>query len=633
MTDAIEESEQVVPIEEDARIGCRLGNLEIVDRIGIGGMGAVYRAVHKVLETPYAVKVLHPRFSEDPDAVERFRAEAIATSRLRHPNVVFVTDFGFDSSVGLYLVMEHLGGATLRDLIHRNGALTVGRMVHIGDQLCAAMAAAHRLEIVHRDLKPENVIVLSDLSHQEHIKVLDFGIARLRDAAEEASEEILGTPQYMAPEQIAGNELAALPTVDIYALGMVFHAMLTGQPAFVGDDHAAVLKAQLQQQPAPVSLSNPMLADSALEQLVLDMLAKQPERRPQNLTLVRQRLAEAIEELVEAGVAGSTYEPPALEADASGGGDATAVWTGAVSGTIRMTAVIKQIRTVGPRSAAAVLLDAMPALETVRGETICLALWGILQQELLEHEPGSADFTLTTDQLVLLMQAILESHDGTEPSNAQLKMFRAIRITLPIIGADRRTAVLAALRPLSTSPLFPDDFIEQEHGGSWETVKRIMTAEIHLPWRRTGPDASPKPKVRKSAKVEPSQEELAKMSLLQKLQQDVSVRSIGAVLSHEIRIFPRNETKQLAGPVDVAGATGVGMAPASEGVASEWSEGIEDAEEVALSGEVAETEADAVPGAVAAPADTDAAEAPVELVADSAPVEVSDEDIEDMPTA
>ena len=136
--------------------------------------------------------------------MERFRAEAIATSRLRHPNVVFVTDFGFDADVGLYLVMEHLGGCTLKELIHLSGALTVGRMAYIGDQLCAAMAAAHRLQIVHRDLKPENIIVLSDLSHQEHIKVLDFGIARLRDAAEEEDEEVLGTPPYMAPEQITG---------------------------------------------------------------------------------------------------------------------------------------------------------------------------------------------------------------------------------------------------------------------------------------------------------------------------------------------------------------------------------------------------------------------------------------------
>ena len=532
--------EGVVPIEEDARIGCRLGNLEIVDRIGIGGMGAVYRAVHKVLETPYAVKVLHPRFSEDPDAVERFRAEAIATSRLRHPNVVFVTDFGFDADVGLYLVMEHLGGCTLKELIHLSGALTVGRMAYIGDQLCAAMAAAHRLQIVHRDLKPENIIVLSDLSHQEHIKVLDFGIARLRDAAEEEDEEVLGTPPYMAPEQITGAPTASLPTVDIYALGMVFHAMLCGRPAFTSDDPEEVLRAHLETPPPPVSLANPQLAGSLMEQLVLDMLAKLPERRPETLTVVRERLAEAIAALVDAGVAGSTYEPPVPMEDGLPGGDTTAVWTGAISGTIRMTAVIKQIRTVGPSSAAAVLLDAMPALETVRGETICLALWGILQQELLEHPLDSPEFGLTSDQLVLLMQAILESHDGAEPSTSQLKMFRAIRTTLPILDADRRRAVLAALRPLSTSPLFPVDFIEQEHGGSWETVKRIMTTEIHLPWRRPAGEAGAPPPPKPAREV-PAPDTLAQMSLLQKLQQDVSVRSIGAVLTHEIRLFSREE--------------------------------------------------------------------------------------------
>jgi len=543
-------AEGIVPIEEDARIGCRLGNLEVVDRIGIGGMGAVYRAVHKVLETPYAVKVLHPRFSEDPEAVERFRAEAVATSRLRHPNVVFVTDFGFDASVGLYLVMEHLGGATLKQLIRNNGALTIGRMAYIGDQLCAAMAAAHRLNIVHRDLKPENIIVLTDLTHQDHIKVLDFGIARLRDAAEIASTELLGTPQYMSPEQIVGTERADHPTVDIYALGMVFHAMLTGEPAFPGDDHVAILEAQLHKSPPPVSMSNPQLAGSKLEQLVLDMLAKLPERRPQNLSTVRQLLTEAVAELVEADVAGSSYEPPAPAEYQEAVGDTTAVWTGAVSGTIRMTAVIKQIRTVGPRSAAAVLLDAMPALETVRGETICLALWGILQQELIEYPPGSPEFTLSTDQLVLLMQAVLESHDGVEASTGQLKMFRAIRITLPLIGPDRQQAVLGALRPLSTSPLFPDDFIQQEHGGSWQTVKRIMTTEIHLPWRRSAGGASI-PKTTPTPKDGLSQEELAKMSLLQKLKQDVSVRSIGSVLTHEIRLFS-NEPDERPAITDTA---------------------------------------------------------------------------------
>jgi len=522
----------VVPVEEDRRIGRTLGNLHVVDRIGIGGMGAVYRALHRILETPYAVKVLHPRFSEDADAVERFRSEAVAASRLRHPNVVFVTDFGFDDEVGLYIVMEHLEGVTLKQLIRHSGALTVGRMARIADQLCCGMAAAHRLEIVHRDLKPENVIVLSDVARQDHVKVLDFGIARLRDQQEAEDAEILGTPQYMAPEQIVGNAAASLPTVDIYALGMVFYAMLTGEPAFSGSDNVRVLEAQLRDTPPLVSLAIPALAGSKLEALIADMLAKQPERRPRRLEDVQERLSEAIDALVEEGVAGSTYTPPG-EPLSRDGDDATAVWTGAVSGTIRMTAVIKQIRSINPDSAAAVLLDAMPSLETIRGEALCLALWGIIQQELLEHAPATAAFELGSDQLVLLMQAVLESHDGTTSSEAQQKMFRALRSTLPIFEPEKREAILTALRPLSAHPLYPDDLAGQQHAGSWQAFKDAMTTEIHMPWRRTKGEKPP----HAISKELPSQEELARMSLIQKLKQDVSVQSIGALLTHEIKLF------------------------------------------------------------------------------------------------
>jgi hypothetical protein len=185
----------------------------------------------------------------------------------------------------------------------------------------------------------------------------------------------------------------------------------------------------------------------------------------------------------------------------------------------------------------------------------------------------------------------LESHDGAEPSTAQRKMFRAIRITLPIIGEDRRQMVLAALRPLSTSPLFPDDFIEQEHGGSWQTVKRIMTTEIHLPWRRPASEDASFPALSAGPKTDPSQEELARMSLLQKLKQDVSVRSIGAVLTHEIRLFSREEEDQRARmdsaraedgvPLSVADPSAPGAqesAPAPEGFAD--AEEIEEAVEV-----------------------------------------------------
>ena len=331
----------IVPEAEDGRIGTTLGNLILDARIGVGGMGAVYRAQHRVLETAYAVKILHPAYSEDADAVDRFRSEAIAASRLRHPNVVFVTDFGFSEDLGLYIVMEHLEGFTLKALIRSAGGLTLGRMVHIGSQLCGALAAAHRLNIVHRDIKPENVMVLSDISLRDTVKILDFGIARLRDRSEEEEEDVLGTPQYMAPEQITGRSSMVSPSVDIYALGMVFYAMLMGQPAFEGGSPQEILEAQLQKTPPSIGTEHAHLTGTLLESLVQDMLAKTPEKRPESLDVVHTRLNDALQELIDADVAGSIYTP-SME-DEWAGDEMTAVWTGAVSGTIRMTTVIKQI--------------------------------------------------------------------------------------------------------------------------------------------------------------------------------------------------------------------------------------------------------------------------------------------------
>lgn len=522
---------EIVPEEEDGRIGQVIGNLQLAERIGVGGMGAVYRGQHRVLETSYAVKILHPSFSEDRDAVERFRTEAIASSRLRHPNVVFVTDFGFNESLGLYIVMEYLEGFTLKSLIRSGNGLSPGRMVHLGKQICSALAAAHRLDIVHRDIKPENIMVLSGLSQRDDAKILDFGISCLRKQVEEdQTAEILGTPQYMAPEQITGNAHANTPSVDIYALGMVFYAMLVGRPAFDEGEPQDILEAQLQKSAPHIGQSNPHLAATKLETLVAEMLQKTPERRPRTLDDVQARLDEAIEELVANGVAGSVYAPPSLEREWEGD-EKTAVWTGAASGTIRMTTVIKQIRSVGPRSAAAVLLDAIPSLETLKGEALCLALWGVIQQDLLEHEDGTAAFQLSLDQLVLLVQAILESNDRVEISPAQHKIFRVLRSTLPIFDDRRRRAIKDALRPLAASPHYPSDLLDDEMSGSWQAFKKVMTTEIHFPWPRG------RERIKVEEKSHPSSEELASMNLMEKLQQDVSLRSINALLFHELTLF------------------------------------------------------------------------------------------------
>ncbi len=460
--------------------------------------------------------------------MERFRLEAVACSRLRHDNVVFVTDFGFDENVGLYLVMEYLEGFTLKALLHHTDGLPVGRAARIGVQLCKAMSAAHRLSIVHRDLKPENVMILAELSRPDHVKILDFGIATVRTSDEEVGTEqqVIGTPSYMAPEQIVGGKAGTLPCVDIYASGLMLYAMLSGAPPFREGGDQQILQDHLRTRAPLVGESVAELSGSRLEALIASMLEKQPSRRPKSLDHVRDELQAALDELIEEGVEGSIYETLTMESlDAEA--EATAIWNTDLSGTIRMTAVIRQIRAVSPDSSAAVLLDAIPTLETVRGEAVCLALWGILQQELLDHDADSLEFGAASDQLVLLLRAVLESHDGRELRPSQRKVFRAVKNTLPLLDRERIDALTRAMRPLVADPLFPDELAPAEHQGSWESFKAVMTTEIHLPWRRTG-----------------KRTPLDDLSLIQKLKQDVSLASIGAVLTHELRLFEEEQESE-----------------------------------------------------------------------------------------
>jgi predicted Ser/Thr protein kinase len=172
----------------DPHVGRTVGNLKLTERLGRGGMGSVYRAEHVALGTHYAVKVLHPQFSNDEVLAERFRREAVACSRLRHENIVFVTDFG-----GIYLVMEYLEGVTLHTVLKRERRLRLARFARMASQLCDAISAAHRLGIVHRDLKPDNVMVLDDPALGERVKVFDFGIAHLREAGRNTGLTAVGS--------------------------------------------------------------------------------------------------------------------------------------------------------------------------------------------------------------------------------------------------------------------------------------------------------------------------------------------------------------------------------------------------------------------------------------------------------
>ncbi|MCB9795157.1 MAG: serine/threonine protein kinase [Alphaproteobacteria bacterium] len=530
--------EPVIPEPgDDARVGIRIGNLRLINRIGTGGMGDVYRARHEALRTWFAVKVLHPRFSEDRDTVERFRREAVACSRLRNEHVVFVTDFGFDADIGIYIVMELLEGLTLKDALRRSGPMGVGRLARVGMQLCTAMAAAHRHGIFHRDLKPENIMLLSD--RPDFVKVLDFGIAFMKDREVSGEQlrqgEILGTPQYMAPEQVINKAEYIGPHTDIYAMGLIFYAMLTGRPPFTGGDEVSVLTRQVN-EPAPrLGATLPELAGTRLEGLIAQMLAKGIKDRPQSAHEVAQSLEDALLELQVKGVEGAVYVPPDAvnqddtpTLDTAGGGRVTRN-----SHTIRMTQVLRQIRTVNPQSPVGVLLNALPDLEGLRGEAMLLALWGVLQPELMEAEPGSDELEVLAVQVAILVHAVLASHDGDEVSSTQHRVFRAISAYIGLLPPATRQVLLKGLRPLSAHPHFPASLLADEYTGNWDALKGLMTKEIHLTWPGGG---APRPQV--------ADAELAAMSLVEKLQQDVSLRVLGSVLKHELRFGRRREPEK-----------------------------------------------------------------------------------------
>ncbi len=280
----------------DPLVGTILADrFRIVSKIGIGGMGAVYRAEHIHMRKPVAVKVLHREMMTHPEVVQRFEREAVAAGRIEHPNVAKATDFGRLDDGSFYLVLEYVEGIDLADLLNR-GPVPLNKAIHIAQQVCEALTAAHAAEIVHRDLKPENVMLLDRPGEPEIVKVLDFGIAKVQ-MGESGSEQltkigtVFGTPQYMAPEQAAGR--AVDHRADLYTVGTLLYEMLVGTVPFDDDDMVRVLSMQIDDTPAPL----PGWVDSELSELTMQLLAKDPDARPQPAERVAMTLAAILDRL------------------------------------------------------------------------------------------------------------------------------------------------------------------------------------------------------------------------------------------------------------------------------------------------------------------------------------------------
>ncbi|HYN26127.1 MAG TPA: protein kinase [Pyrinomonadaceae bacterium] len=274
----------------------------IEKRLGIGGMGTVYRARHLLIDRPVAIKVLNPRFVEDEAAQMRFRREARAAGRLQHTNAVGVTDFGRTSDGYVYIVMELLEGCTLREVLAKEAPLDTARAVALMLQTAAAVAAAHDAGIIHRDLKPANIFIVQNSEVPAVVKVLDFGIAKL--AAESLEDDdsktltlvgaMIGTPRYMSPEQCDGAELT--PAADVYSLGVILYEMLSGVVPFSGSTPLAIAMKHASEEPRRPSEYLASIPP-ALEEVVLHALEKRPEDRPANAAEFRLELLATAERL------------------------------------------------------------------------------------------------------------------------------------------------------------------------------------------------------------------------------------------------------------------------------------------------------------------------------------------------
>ncbi|HYN91536.1 MAG TPA: protein kinase, partial [Thermoleophilaceae bacterium] len=250
------------------------GRYRILRRIGSGGMADVYCAEDSHLGRQVAIKVLHRRFAQDQEFVERFRREAKSAAGLNHPNVVGVFDRGEHEGT-YYIAMEFLTGRTLKDIAGSEAPLEQERVIDIGVQILQAAEFAHRHGVIHRDFKPHNVIV----DEHGHAKVTDFGIARAGASEMTETGSIMGTAQYLSPEQAQGHAVTA--TSDIYSIGVMLYEMLAGRLPFEGDSAVAVALKHLSEPPAPISHWRPDV-HPALEAVVMAALAKDPAQRWQS---------------------------------------------------------------------------------------------------------------------------------------------------------------------------------------------------------------------------------------------------------------------------------------------------------------------------------------------------------------
>lgn len=290
-------SKTIFGLRERVREAVRLGQYTLLEKIGEGGMGIVFKARHAMLRRPTAIKLL-PVERAGEHNLARFEREVQLTSSLTHPNTVSIYDYGRTSEGVLYYAMEYLDGIDLEGLVELDGTQEPGRVVHLLRQIAGALEEAHTVGLIHRDVKPANVLLTSRGGSPDLVKVLDFGLVKsLTNGADPAAtgvNQILGTPLYMSPESIATPEKIDARS-DLYALGALGYFLLTGRPPFMGKTAVEVYGHHLHTRPAPpherLGIANP----TRLDQIILSCLEKSPDARPQHAAALARLLDECVD--------------------------------------------------------------------------------------------------------------------------------------------------------------------------------------------------------------------------------------------------------------------------------------------------------------------------------------------------
>jgi serine/threonine-protein kinase len=297
-------------VRRDILIGTQVGEYVVRRQIGSGGMGIVYEAEQPQIGRKVAVKFLRPEVERvQPDSLV---GEARAQGRIRHPAIVDVFGYGEIPDIGQYLVMEYLEGRTLDVLLEeRGGGLSAPEVLWLLDGVLAGLGAAHAEGVIHRDLKPSNVFVVSASGGSQHVKILDFGLAKTQYRDPKApstlqGNKVMGTPEYMAPEQVVRQAISE--RTDLYSLGVIAFEMLTGERLFHGETVLELAVAQVKEPPRRPSEVGPV--PQAMDALVLQLLEKDPARRPADAATVRREVKELAQELGSVTKIGKRPGPP-----------------------------------------------------------------------------------------------------------------------------------------------------------------------------------------------------------------------------------------------------------------------------------------------------------------------------------